>query len=94
MMPARAAVGRMRIFNDLEDSFLRRISNVQEMISRGRIRRVIESIRQKRNVHNEPYCRNYEKDERCAGERSVQVRKESEEMQRRETNFFSRLRSY
>src|SRR5688572_12736169 len=45
-------------FNDLEDGFLSRISNVQELIKNigsgaSDTKSITEQIRQKRNVHNE-----------------------------------------
>ena len=84
-------------FNDLEDSFLRRISNVQEMIKSigtgSDTKSITEQIRQKRNVHNELQAIAEimkRMNDMLEKERKRKKKKVSdEEMQRRETNFQS-----
>jgi hypothetical protein len=93
----KGGAGKEDDFNDLEDSFLRRISNVQEMIKNigagSDTKSITEQIRQKRNVHNELQgIADIMKrmGDMIEKERRRKKKKVSdEEMQRRETNFQS-----
>lgn len=93
--------GKEDDFNDLEDQFLSRISNVQEMIKSigsgaSDTKSITDQIRQKRNVHNELQAiaeimgrmkANIDKERKRKAKGKSKV--SDEEMQRRETNFLS-----
>ena len=93
----KGGAGKEDDFNDLEDSFLRRISNVQEMIKSigtgSDTKGITDQIRQKRNVHNELQAIAEimkRMNDMLEKERKRKKKKVSdEEMQRRETNFQS-----